>query len=153
MTQPPKVVTGPLHPNLPPMLAPILRTPEGAGPSITADEVIAVIRQAAENARMVMPPLAAEFFRAKLTSVATTAEGGGNIAWFIVNQWLDHVDEINALAAAASPEYEIRTPDGHAMQRDDIGDAVDWQRQVWPDATIHRRTRVSIYGEWAEVTE
>lgn len=153
MTQPPEVVTGPLHPNLPPMLAPILRTPDGVGPSITADEVIATIRLAATNAATVMPPLAAAFFHRKLNDVADTAEGGGQIAWFVVNQWLDHIDEINALTAAASREYEIRTPDGHTMHRDDIGDAVDWQRQVWPDATIHRRTRVSIYSEWTEVTE
>jgi hypothetical protein len=54
----------------------------------------------------------------------------------------------------AWPEYEVRTPDGeHAVQRDDVGDAVDFQRQVWPDATIRQRTVTRIYGAWTEVTE
>lgn len=93
----------------PTMLAPILRATDGKPCPLTLDEIVTTIRQAAANAALVMPPTAAKYFEDKLNEVATTAEGGGNIAWLIVNSWLNQIDEINAYAARARrhTEHEV----------------------------------------------
>lgn len=141
--------------NAPIMLAPILRTPTGDGPEITAEEAVAVIRAAAANAKLVMPPLVARFFEQKLNEVADTAEGGGNIAWFVVNSWLDQIDEINAYAARARrhTEHEVflggSTPDdavitAWAETREDAF-AADGR---FARAGVAHREVTRLYGPW-----
>ena len=53
----------------------------------------------------------------------------------------------------AWPEYQVLHPEG-AVQGgyDDVSDAVNFQERVWPEATIRRRTFVSVSSEWTEVT-
>lgn len=137
------------------MLAPILRTPSGDGPEITAEEAIATIRAAAANAKRVMPPAAARFFEQKLNEVANTAEAGGNIAWFVVNSWLDQIDEINAYAHRARhhTEHEVflagTNPDDAAYTapcdtREDALAADGWLAGA---GAAHREV-IRLYGPW-----
>lgn len=139
--------------NAPVMLAPILRTPTGDGPEIAAEEAVAIIRTAAANARLVMPPRAAKFFEQKLNEVADTAEGGGNVAWFVVNQWLDQVDEINAYAARVRTEYEVflagSSPDdathtAPAETREAALNVGGW----FTGAGVAHRPVIQLYGPW-----
>ncbi len=54
---------------------------------------------------------------------------------------------------SASREYEVRH-DVHGLHGplDDVGDAVDFSDCVWPGSKVYERTRVTLRGEWAEVT-
>lgn len=141
--------------NAPVMLAPILRTPVGDGPEITADEAVAVVRAAAANAKLVMPPLVARFFEQKLNEVADTAEGGGTIAWLVLNSWLDQIDEINAHAARARQhtEHEVflggTNPDDAAYTEpaETLGDALAADRWLAGAGAAHR-TVIRLYGPW-----
>lgn len=137
------------------MLAPILRTPAGDGPEITAEEAVSVIRAAAANAKLVMPPLVAGFFEQKLNEVADTAEGGGNIAWFVLNSWLDQIDEINAYAARVRRHVEHEafiggtTPEdathsAPAVTLDDALSAGGWLA----GAGVAHRPVIQLYGPW-----
>lgn len=52
-----------------------------------------------------------------------------------------------------SSEYELRHPDGETDTFTDIGDAVDFQEQQFPDSKLFRRevTTTVVRGEWTEV--
>lgn len=137
------------------MLAPILRAKDGKPCPLTLEQIVAIIRQAATNAALVMPPAAAKFFEDKLNEVATTAEGGGNIAWFVVNSWLNQIDEINAYAARAHryTEHEVflagSSPDDAAFTRpaETQGDALAADRWLVGAGAAHRPV-IQLYGPW-----
>lgn len=137
------------------MLAPILRATDGKPCPLTLDDIVAVIRQAAENTRLVMPPLAAARLHHDLINLAATAEGGGNIAWFLVNHWLDQIDEINAYAARAHhhTEHEVflagSSPDDAAFTRpaETQGDALAAGQWLVGAGAAHREV-FQLYGPW-----
>lgn len=139
----------------PTMLAPILRATDGKPCPLTLDEILGLIRQAAANAAHVMPPTAAKFFHDKLNEVATTAEGGGNIAWFVVNSWLDQIDEINAYAHRASRFVEHEaflagdSPDDAAFTAscDTLDDALGAEKWLSGAGAAHREV-LRLYGPW-----
>lgn len=138
------------------MLAPILRATDGKPCPLTWDDVVAHIRATAANAKLVMPPLAAKDLAERLNSVADTAEGGGQLAWVVVNSWLDRIDEINAYAARAATFVEAEvfwdgtdpTDAGFTMSADTVEDALAWGGDWAPDVGAAHRTTIRIHGPW-----
>jgi hypothetical protein len=141
------------------MLVPVLCATDGKPRSLTPDEIVAIIRQAADNTALVMPPLAAKHLRGDLLQVAGIVRDflaeDLDDARFLLNLWAERVDEINAYAARARQfvEHEVflagSTPDDAAFTRpaETQGDALAANQWLVGAGAAHRPV-IQIYGPW-----
>lgn len=141
------------------MLAPILRATDGKPCPLMPDEIVTIIRQAADNTARVMPPLAAKHLRADLLHVAGMAHDflaeDLNDARFLLNLWAERIDEINAYAAHAHchTEHEVflagSSPDDAAFTRpaETLGDALAANQWLVGAGAAHRLV-IQLQGPW-----
>lgn len=123
---------------------------------MNALDAVAAIRAAADNAALVMPPLAAKHLRRELLAAATAIEASRDeLANLLAAHWAERVDEINAYAARARQfvEHEVflqGTDPGDAYftapvdTLDDALAADDWLAGC---GAAHR-TEIRLYGPW-----
>lgn len=116
----------------------------------------AAIREAAENAALVMPPLAAQHLRRELLAAATAIEGTTDeLARLLAAHWAERVAEINEYAARARRfvQHEVflagDTPDeaSYSCSADTLDDALSAHEWLAGAGAAHR-TEIRLYGPW-----
>lgn len=124
---------------------------------MNALDAVAAIRAAADNAALVMPPLAAKHLRRELLAAATAIEASRDeLANLLAAHWAERVDEINAYAARATEFIETEAFWGgadpatatHSVPAQTVDEALKWSTEWAPGIGVAHRTSIRLNGPW-----